>query len=168
MWTNVQYRTFVQFGEGEVETVKQRGILHPGLLDLIASAGHGDVIVLTDAGLRVPKGARRIDLAVTCGVPTIVDVVRAMNEELVIEAATVATEFSEWNPEVYAATMAVLPVTPDERPHQELMDDMAQRAFAYVKTGECSAYASVALVCGVNYLEEAIELYEQLHGRPPG
>jgi len=157
----------VQAVEGEGQTVKQRGILHPELLDLVASAGHGDIIVLTDAGLRVPKGARRIDLALTCGVPTIVDVVRAMDEELVIEAATVATEFNVWNPDVYAATMEALPVAPDERPHQELMDDMAERAYAYVKTGECSAYASVALVCGVNYLEEAIELYETLHGEPP-
>lgn len=157
----------MQAVEGEGQTVKQSGILHPELLDLVASAGHGDIIVLTDAGLRVPKGARRIDLALTCGVPTIVDVVRAMDEELVIEAATVAAEFNVWNPGVYAATMEVLPVTPDERPHQELMDDMAERAYAYVKTGECSAYASVALVCGVNYLEEAIELYEKLHGEPP-
>jgi D-ribose pyranase len=147
--------------------MKLNGILHPELLDLVASAGHGDVIVLTDAGLRVPEGARRIDLGLTCGVPTIVDVVRAMNEELVIEAATVATEFREWNPEVYAATMEVLPVEPGERPHQELMDDMAGRAYAYVKTGECTAYASVALVCGVNYLEEAIDLYTEIHGEPP-
>jgi len=147
--------------------MKQRGILHPELLDLIASAGHGDVIVLTDAGLRVPKEARRIDLGLACGVPGIVEVVRAMNEELVIEAATVATEFRDWNPEVYAAAMEVLPVEPDERPHQELMDDMATRAYAYVKTGECTAYASVALVCGVNYLEEAIDLYTELHGEPP-
>ncbi len=147
--------------------MKQRGILHPELLDLIASAGHGDVIVLTDAGLRVPKGARRIDLGLACGVPGIVEVVRAMNEELVIEAATVATEFRDWNPEVYAAATEVLPVEPDERPHQELMDDMATRAYAYVKTGECTAYASVALVCGVNYLEEAIDLYTEIHGEPP-
>jgi len=147
--------------------MKQRGVLHPELLDLIAGAGHGDIIVLTDAGLRVPKGARRIDLGLTCGVPTIMDVVRAVSTELVIEAATVATEFRQWNPDVYTATVVELPVEPDERPHQELMDDMAERAYAYVKTGECTAYASVALVCGVNYLEEAIELYTQLHGKPP-
>lgn len=147
--------------------MKQRGVLHPELLDLIAAAGHGDIIVLTDAGLRVPEGARRIDLGLTCGVPTVVDVVRAVGEELVIEAATVATEFREWNPDVYAATIAELPVEPDERPHQELMDDMAERAYAYVKTGECTAYASVALVCGVNYLEKAIDLYTELHGKPP-
>ena len=147
--------------------MKQRGILHPELLDLIAAAGHGDIIVLTDAGLRVPKGARRIDLGLTCGVPTVVDVVRAVGEELVIEAATVATEFREWNPDVYAATIAELPVVPDERPHQELMDDMAETAYVYVKTGECTAYASVALVCGVNYLDEAIDLYTEIHGKPP-
>ena len=147
--------------------MKQRGVLHPELLDLIAGAGHGDIIVLTDAGLRVPKGARRIDLGLTCGVPTIMDVVRAVSTELVIEAATVATEFRQWNPDVYTATVVELPVEPDERPHQELMDDMAERAYAYVKTGKCTAYASVALVCGVNYLEEAIELYTQLHGKPP-
>ncbi len=147
--------------------MKQRGILHPELLELIAGAGHGDIIVLTDAGLRVPKGARRIDLGLTCGVPTIMDVVRAVGQELVIEAATVATEFRQWNPDVYTATVVELPVEPDERPHQELMDDMAERAYAYVKTGECTAYASVALVCGVNYLEEAIDLYTELHGKPP-
>ncbi len=147
--------------------MKQRGILHPELLDLIAAAGHGDIIVLTDAGLRVPKGAKRIDLGLTCGVPTIVDVVRAVGQELVIEAATVAAEFREWNPDVYAATLAELPVEPDERPHQDLMNDMAEQAYVYVKTGECTAYASVALVCGVNYLEEAIDLYTEIHGEPP-
>ena len=62
---------------------------------------------------------------------------------------------------------AILPVEPDERPHQELMDDMAGRAYAYVKTGECTAHASVVLVCGVNYLEEAIDRYTSLHGEPP-
>ncbi|MEN8114853.1 MAG: D-ribose pyranase [Actinomycetota bacterium] len=147
--------------------MKQRGILHPEVLDLIAAAGHGDIIVLTDAGLKVPEDAYRIDLALTCGVPTIVDVVRAFKEELVIEDAIVATEFSEWNPEVYAATMAVLPVEPSAKPHHVLMAEMAETAYAYVKTGECSAYASVALVCGVNYLEEAIGLYTEIHGEPP-
>ncbi len=42
--------------------MKQRGILHPELPDLVA-AGHGDIIVLTDAGLRVPKGATRLSVS---------------------------------------------------------------------------------------------------------
>jgi D-ribose pyranase len=147
--------------------MKTTGILHPELLEILAAAGHGDVILLADAGLRIPEERVRIDLAVTCGVPTMAQVVDAVKSELVIEAATVAAEFEDWNPEVYADVVGRLPVTPDTRPHVELMADMAERAFAYVKTGECSAYSSVALVCGVNYLEEAIDLYRRLHPDRP-
>lgn len=106
--------------------MKQKGVLHPELLEVIASAGHGDIIVLTDAGLRVPEGKRRLDLALTCGSPSIVDTVRAVAQELVIEDAIVATEFDEWNPEVYAATVAELPVEPTAKPHVDLMADMAE------------------------------------------
>ncbi len=147
--------------------MKKSGVLHPELLEVIASAGHGDIIVLTDAGLRVPDGKRRIDLALACGSPSIVDTVRAVAEELVIEDAIIASEFLEWNPSVHAATLAELPVEPSSKPHAELMADMAEQAYVYVKTGECTAYASVALVCGVNYLESAIQQYEELHGKKP-
>ena len=147
--------------------MKLSGILHPELLDLIAAAGHGDVILLADAGLRIPEDRVRLDLALTCGVPTMAQVVDAVKGELVIEAATVATEFEDWNPEVYADVVGRLPVEPDARPHQELMADMAEHAFAYIKTGECSAYSSVALVCGVNYLDAAVDLYKKLHPDRP-
>ena len=85
--------------------MKHSGVLHPELLDVIASAGHGDIVVLTDAGLRVPEGKRRIDLALCCGSPSIVETVRAVASELVIEAAVVASEFEEWNPDVYQSTL---------------------------------------------------------------
>jgi len=147
--------------------MKRDGILHPELLEILAAAGHGDQIVLADAGLRIPSGTRCVDLALTCGIPGIVDVVKAIERELVIEAAMVATEFEEWNPVVYGKTLAELSVEPDARPHRELMDDMAQNAYAFVKTGECSAYASVVLVCGVSYLDDALELYKELHGTAP-
>ncbi|MCP4306781.1 MAG: D-ribose pyranase [bacterium] len=147
--------------------MKQNGILHPELLDLIAAAGHGDVIVLADAGLRIPTTTTRLDLAITCGVPTMAQVVEAVKQELVIEAATVATEFEDWNPDVYQDVVSRLPVDPDSKPHLDLMAEMAGTAFAYVKTGECSAYSSVALVCGVNYPEEAVDLYKKLHPGAP-
>jgi D-ribose pyranase len=147
--------------------MKTSGILHPELLDLIAGAGHGDVIVLADAGLRIPTDRIRLDLGVTCGVPSMAQVVDAVKEEMVIEAAIIASEFQEWNPDVYGDVVVLLPVTPSERPHDELMADMAERAFAYVKTGECSAYSSVALVSGVNYLDEAVALYKKLHPGAP-
>ncbi len=49
----------------------------------------------------------------------------------------------------------------------ELMADMADRAFAYVKTGECTAYASVALECGVSFIQEAVDQYKRLYPGAP-
>lgn len=143
--------------------MKTTGVLHPALLDLIASAGHGDVILIADSGLRVPTGKPRIDLALTCGVPSMAQTLAAISQELVIEAATVADQFEDWNPDVYREVTEILPVKPSTQDHFELMADMADRAFAYVKTGECTAYASVALVCGVNFIEEAVAQYKRLH-----
>jgi D-ribose pyranase len=142
--------------------MKRSGVLHPELNAALAVLGHGDVIVLADAGLRIPPGARAIHLEVSCGVPTMAQVVAAVSEEFVIESATVAREFAEWNPEVYRAVMASLPVSPDEKPHESLMAEMAARGALYVKTGECTAYASVVLVGGVSYFDDAVALHERL------
>ena len=144
--------------------MKTSGVIHPELIELISAAGHGDLIVLADAGLRIPAGRRRIDLAVTCGVPTMAQVLGAVKQDLVIEAATIASEFPEWCPDTHAEVVALLDIEPSTVPHAELMAEMAGTAFAYVKTGDCSAYSSVVLQCGVSYLEEAIALHRSLHG----
>ncbi len=144
--------------------MRTSGVIHPQLLDLIATAGHGDLIVLADAGLRIPPDRLRIDLGVTCGVPTMAQVLGAVKRDLVIEAATVASEFAEWSPDVHGDVVALLDVEPTTMPHDELMAEMAQQAFAYVKTGDCAAYSSVVLQCGVSYLDEAIALHRSIHG----
>lgn len=148
--------------------MRPSGVIHPELVSLLATAGHGDRIVITDAGLRIPSHARRVDLGLTCGVPTVAQVLAAIKSDLVIEAAEVAEEFSAWAPETYAEVVEVLDASPTgTRSHVDLMADMAQSAFAYVKTGDCAAYSSVVLTCGVSYLESAIAHYTEVHGRPP-
>lgn len=57
----------------------------------------------------------------------------------------------------------VLPSRPPICTHADLMTDMAETAFAYVKTGDCSAYSSVVLQCGISYLDDAIALRRSLH-----
>lgn len=144
--------------------MKTSGVIHPGLLDVIAAAGHGDLIVLADAGLRIPSDKLRIDLGLACGVPTMAQVLGAVKQDLVIEAAIVAAEFAEWSPDTHADVVALLDVRATTMPHAEMMAEMVERAYAYVKTGDCAAYSSVVLQCGVSYLEEAIALHRSLHG----
>lgn len=148
--------------------MRTSGVIHPQLIELVAAAGHGDRIVLADAGLRIPSGARRVDVGLTCGVPTMAQVLLALRGDLVIEAAEVAVEFAQWSPEVHAGVVEVLGVVPRaERTHVELMADMADHAYAYVKTGDAAAYSSVVVTCGVSFLDDAIAHYTEVHGRPP-
>jgi D-ribose pyranase len=49
--------------------MKKTPLLNIQLSRLIASLGHGDVVVIADASLPVPKGVELIDLALTQGVP---------------------------------------------------------------------------------------------------
>ena len=61
--------------------MKRTPLLHSELSGLIAAMGHGDLLVIGDAGLPVPPGVRCIDLAVTRGVPRFFDVLDAVLAE---------------------------------------------------------------------------------------
>ena len=63
--------------------MKRSPLLHAELSHVIASLGHGDMLVLGDAGLPIPDGPRRIDLAVARGVPQLTDVLQAVLSETV-------------------------------------------------------------------------------------
>ena len=62
--------------------MKKTPLLHAELSGLIASLGHGDMLVIADAGLPVPPGTRTIDLAVTRGVPSFEQVLTAVLSEM--------------------------------------------------------------------------------------
>lgn len=131
--------------------MKRAALLNVELSQVIAGMGHGDILVVGDAGLPVPAGVRRIDLAVTRGVPALGQVLEAVLSELQVERAVVAREClspSGALPAWYHAQVAHLPTAPQSVSHSEFKALM-QQATAVVRTGECTPYANVALVSGV-------------------
>ncbi len=56
--------------------MKKTPLLNIALSRLVASLGHGDIVVIADAGLPVPKGIELIDLALTQGVPDVASTLR--------------------------------------------------------------------------------------------
>lgn len=129
--------------------MKRRGVLHPELSRVLAALGHGDRLVIADAGLPVPPGVARIDLAVTAGVPGFFDVLRAVLEEMQVEAAVAAEELPLCSPEAHARLQQVLAgVSLRYVPHEEFKRRTAG-AVAVVRTGEFTPYCNVELVAGV-------------------
>ncbi len=136
--------------------MRSQGILHAELSAAIATLGHGEIMVLGDAGLTIPPGVQRIDLGLVEGIPSITEVLAAVLSELSVESAVIASEWAQWNPPRRAEALALLSDLPiEERPHLQLRADMEQQARVWVRTGECTAYANVCLVAGVRFSGEA-------------
>src|SRR5438105_8844475 len=82
--------------------MKRTPLLHAELSEVIARLGHGDLLVIGDAGLPIPDGPRRIDLALTANVPRFHEVLAAVLSEMAVESAVIADELAPNNPGVHA------------------------------------------------------------------
>ncbi|WP_432727820.1 D-ribose pyranase [Variovorax sp. W6] len=130
--------------------MKRSPLLHAELSHVIASLGHGDMLVLGDAGLPIPDGPRRIDLAVARGVPRLDDVLQAVLSEMQVEGIVVADEAlgdAKNLPGWYPQSLGIEPQTVS---HEEFKRRTA-KARAMVRTGECTPYANIILIAGVKF-----------------
>lgn len=127
--------------------MKRTTLLHAELSGLIASFGHGDLLVIGDAGLPVPPGVRVIDLALTRGIPGIFDVLDAVLSELVVERASLAEEAAL----DLRARFAERAIGPVALMSHAAFKDQSRQARAVVRTGECTPYANIALYAGVAF-----------------
>ncbi len=123
--------------------MKKAGILHADLSRLVASLGHGDLLVIGDAGLPVPPGVPCIDLAVTHGLPGFAPVLAAVLTEMQVERCTMAKEATP-------ALQALAPLPPTLVSHADFKRAMIT-ARAVVRTGEVTPYANIALYAGVTF-----------------
>jgi D-ribose pyranase len=129
--------------------MKRTTLLHAELSEVIARLGHGDLLVIGDAGLPIPDGPRRIDLAVSAGVPRFQDVLAAVLAEMQVEGAVIAEELAPRNPAVHAELRRQLGDTPVAALSHEQFKAATRDARAVVRTGEFSPYANVILRAGV-------------------
>ena len=66
-------------GENHEESaMKNNGVIHPDLVRLLAQLGHGDELLICDAGFPIPPEVERIDLGYRLGSPPFGDVVESI------------------------------------------------------------------------------------------
>jgi D-ribose pyranase len=127
--------------------------INPQLSRIISETGHTDLLVVTDAGLPIPPGSERVDLAYRPGAPAFFDVLDTVLAELVVEGATVSMEVAEFSPDVLAALhdrLDPLGVPIELIPHVDFKQ-LTHGARAFVRSGEFTPYANVILHAGVAY-----------------
>ena len=72
--------------------MKKGTVLNSDISSMISRLGHTDTLVVCDAGLPIPKSTTRIDMALTQGVPSFMQVLGVVTDEMQVEAAIIAEE----------------------------------------------------------------------------
>jgi len=132
--------------------MKKSLLINIALSRLIASLGHGDKVVIGDAGLPGPPGVEGIDLALSRGIPDFAATLQAIVSEMQVEQHIVASELLK--------TASIPLETVDSLLKQNLLgtrqvvshDDFkvqSRGARAIVRTGEYTPYANIILCAGV-------------------
>lgn len=133
--------------------MKRTRLLNSELSHAISRMGHTDSLTLCDAGLPIPAGVKRIDLALERGSPSFLATLEVILSELQVEEIIVAHELPQQSPALYEGLIAVLrsqgmePVV-TKVPHEEFKR-LTHTSEAIVRTGECTPYANVILKSGV-------------------
>ncbi|MET4635260.1 D-ribose pyranase [Kaistia defluvii] len=132
--------------------MKRSGILNAELAEAIATMGHGDIMMIVDAGFPIPSDAWRIDLAISADLPTLDQLYSAIAPELIVEKVMFASQVAEHNKPLYRSLTTWF----DERDfepvtYEDTVGPLAQKAKVIVRSGALDPWGNIALVGGVDY-----------------
>lgn len=129
--------------------MKKTKLINSEISSTVAKMGHTDTLTIGDCGLPIPNNVKRIDLALKYGVPTFLETLDTVLEELCVEEIIIASEIKEKNKEMYKELLKRFKnVVIKEVCHEEFKE-MTKESKAVIRTGECTPYANVILKSGV-------------------
>lgn len=131
--------------------MKRSGILNLPLSHAIASLGHGDLMIVCDAGFPIPSEVPRVDLALVEDVPDLETVLGAIAKELIAEKVAYATEMGENNPRLRDTVHRIFADADfSTLPHEQILGTSARAAKVIVRTGAFDPWGNILLYSGVD------------------
>ncbi len=124
----------------------QTGILNPQLLHLIARIRHTNTLVIADWAFPYWPEIETVDISLTKGIPTVLDVLDLLTPNFKIGRIWQAEEFLATNPQEtvnrFATSFGSIPLT--REPHAEFKKRVP-RAIGLIRTGDPTAYGNLIL-----------------------
>jgi D-ribose pyranase len=131
--------------------MKRNGILNLELNQALAAMGHGDLMIICDAGFPIPSQVTRVDLAIVPDVPDLETVLTAISADFIAEKFGYANEMAKNNPRLKEKVDRIFAdaelVT---FPHAEILTELAAMAKFIVRTGAFDPWGNIILYSGVD------------------
>lgn len=130
--------------------MKKTYLLNSEISEVVARLGHTDLLVIADSGLPIPDNVKRIDIALTKGIPSFKDTLNTVLTELGVEKAYIAKEMIDKNNDLYLYLLELFGEKLIIISHEDLKA-MSKNARAIIRTGEYKPYANIILESGVEF-----------------
>jgi D-ribose pyranase len=135
----------------EGQDVNRNKLINAELAHAIASMGHGDLLIVCDAGFPIPSSAWRIDLSIAPDVPDLETVLTPIAQSFIAERVSYADTLSVHNAPLLAKIRRLFPDA-DHEPvkHEAILSEMAEKAKVIVRTGAFDPWGNILLYSGVD------------------
>ncbi|WP_434794559.1 D-ribose pyranase [Terrisporobacter petrolearius] len=129
--------------------MKKSNLINSEISYVISKMGHTDSLTICDSGLPIPSEVQRIDLALKRGLPTFLDTLDSVLEELQVEEIILASEIIEISNDLYKEIIERFENIKITTVSHEEFKNLTKSSKAIVRTGEYTPYANVILKSGV-------------------
>lgn len=131
--------------------MKRYGPLNLPLNQAIASMGHGDLMIVCDAGFPIPSHVTRVDLAIAQDIPDLETVLTVVNEAFIAEKVGYAAEMADNNAPLRDKVHHIFAEAEFMTlSHEDILGQMAAKAKVIVRTGAFDPWGNILLYSGVD------------------
>lgn len=129
--------------------MKKNGILNSEISKLLSDLGHTDQIAIGDAGLPVPDGVMKIDLALKLGTPSFIEVLEEVLKDMAVEKVILAEEIKTNNKPQLDAIQQLVEIDEVEFVSHEAFKKQTGHSKAIIRTGEATPFSNIILQSNV-------------------
>ncbi len=141
--------------------MKEIGCVNREMAYALSKQGHGDLLMVTDAGFAIPSGVEVIDLSLEENKPMVLEVLAILKKYYSVEKMIIADQTKELNPTLFlnfsrAFGEDVIVETID---HSKLKE-MSKTVKTIIRTGDFTAHGNIILVSGAGnrwFIETEVE-----------
>ena len=138
--------------------MKEVGILNRELSRILSEQGHGDLLMVVDAGFAIPKELEVVDLSLSKNIPTVLEVLAVLKDYHSVEKLIMSLETKNISPTLFQnISVAFGPDIEVELLEHTKLKVRSKEVKAVIRTGDFTAYGNVILVSGAGdrwYLEK--------------
>lgn len=107
---------------------------------------HRDKMVICDVGFPIPKDATVVDVSLIDGVPDAMTTLKAVLNEIIVEACAVSSSMEERNPEYHSQLKEIFRNQEFKKLAGQDFVEYTRDAKFFVRTGEFKPYSNMVLV----------------------